>query len=230
LLKKKSTDETCITFVPGQAESGKSTILKNFQLLFAPKSFHAEEGVWKAVIHLNLVRSVNFVLDLLQDPSPRTSSSAGQPRTRTPNCNQTANELRFLTMRLAPLRQVEHILTRRFCPPELGINPSGQYHRDRASEVSVRGLSGWKTLLKLRRNPQNNAASDDLEDSQRVIEACKDDMTSLWENSSVQARLKKHNVRLQDQSGLSVLFRSFLSVLRRIYHLGHAASSRTSLV
>jgi len=176
--------------------------LKNFQLLFAPKSFYAEEGVWKAVIHLNLVRSVNFILDLLQDTSPRTLSSAGRPR--TPNCNQTTNELRFLTMRLAPLRQVEHILTRRFCPPELGINPSGQYHRDRASEVSVRGLSGWKTLLKLRRNPQNNAASDDLEDSQRVIEACKDDMTSLWESSVVQAKLNKHNVRLQDQSGLSV--------------------------
>jgi hypothetical protein len=112
-------------------------------------------------------------------------------------------------MRLAPLRQVEHILTRRFCPPELGINPSGQYHRDRASEVSVRGLSGWKTLLKLRRNPQNNAASDDLEDSQRVIEACKDDMTSLWESSVVQARLQKHNVRLQDQSGLLVSFVHF---------------------
>jgi guanine nucleotide-binding protein subunit alpha len=192
---------------PGQAESGKSTILKNFQLLFAPKSFYAEGGVWKAVIHLNLVRSVNFVLDLLQDPSPRTLSSAGRPR--TPNCNQTTNELRFLTMRLAPLRQVEHILTRRFCPPELGINPSGQYHRDRASEVSVRGLSGWKTLLKLRRNPQNNAASDDLEDSQRVIEACKDDMTSLWESSVVQARLQKHNVRLQDQSGLLVSFVHF---------------------
>jgi guanine nucleotide-binding protein subunit alpha len=206
-----------IKFV-GQAESGKSTILKNFQLLFAPKSFHAEVGAWKAVIHLNLVRSVNFVLDVLQDPSPsRPPSSAGLPRSPNgqPNSNQLANDLRFLTMRLAPLRQVEHMLTRRFHPPEIGINLPGQYHRDRASEVSVRGLSGWKTLLRHRRNSHNHAASDDLEDSQRVIEACKDDMTLLWESPVVQARLKKHNVRLQDQPGLSVYF-VHLSVMRNL--------------
>ena len=107
-------------------------------------------------------------------------------------------------MRLAPLREVEQILTRRFCPPDIETNASGQYHKDRASEVRVRG--GWKTLLTNRRNPQNPAGLDDLEHSQRVIEACKDDMASLWEDPVVQAKLKKHNVQLQDQSGLSVNF------------------------
>lgn len=29
----------------GQAESGKSTVLKNFQLLFTPKAFELEVGI-----------------------------------------------------------------------------------------------------------------------------------------------------------------------------------------
>ncbi|KAI0746950.1 guanine nucleotide binding protein, alpha subunit [Daedaleopsis nitida] len=51
----------------GQSESGKSTMLKNFQLYFAPKALQAESDAWRAVIHLNLVRSVNFILDLLSN-------------------------------------------------------------------------------------------------------------------------------------------------------------------
>ena len=74
-----------------------------------------------------------------------------------------------------------------------------QYHHDRAPEVRVRGGSGWKGLLNSRKH---QPVSDDLEDSRRVIEACKDDMIALWENSVIQEGLKERNVRLQDQAGL----------------------------
>jgi hypothetical protein len=33
--------------VAGQAESGKSTLLKNFQLQFTPKAFNAEAEAWR---------------------------------------------------------------------------------------------------------------------------------------------------------------------------------------
>jgi len=42
----------------GQSESGKSSIIKNSQLQYSPRSFWAERGTWKTVIYLNLVRSV----------------------------------------------------------------------------------------------------------------------------------------------------------------------------
>ncbi|TFK77575.1 hypothetical protein K466DRAFT_608015, partial [Polyporus arcularius HHB13444] len=42
----------------GQAESGKSTTLKNFQLAFSPQHFHKERAAWKTIIQLNLIRSV----------------------------------------------------------------------------------------------------------------------------------------------------------------------------
>ena len=74
-----------------------------------------------------------------------------------------------------------------------------QYQHDRASEVRVRGGSGWKTLLN---NNKHQHVLDELEDSRRVIEACKDDMIALWENSTAQQGLKKQNIQLQDQAGL----------------------------
>ncbi|KAI0823705.1 G-alpha-domain-containing protein [Trametes gibbosa] len=49
----------------GQSESGKSTTVKNFQLAFAYDAFLAERAAWRAVIHLNLVRSVNSIIDVL---------------------------------------------------------------------------------------------------------------------------------------------------------------------
>ncbi|KAI0360284.1 G-alpha-domain-containing protein [Trametes cingulata] len=59
----------------GQSESGKSTTLKNFQLAFAPNAWCAERASWRAVIQLNLVRSINAILDVLAQEMARAPSS-----------------------------------------------------------------------------------------------------------------------------------------------------------
>ncbi|KAL5498686.1 hypothetical protein ACEPAH_2041 [Sanghuangporus vaninii] len=51
----------------GQSESGKSTTLKNFQLMNSPKAFRAERLSWRAVVQLNIVRSVRLILDAVAD-------------------------------------------------------------------------------------------------------------------------------------------------------------------
>lgn len=43
---------------------------------------------------------------------------------------------------------------------------------------------------------------DELGDSLRVIEACREDIVALWENAVVQKLLKTRKIQLQDQSGL----------------------------
>ncbi|KAI8971334.1 G-alpha-domain-containing protein [Trametes punicea] len=66
----------------GQSESGKSTTLKNFQLAFAPKAWQAERASWRAVIQLNLVRSINHILDILSQEmtvTPTTTSPISSP-------------------------------------------------------------------------------------------------------------------------------------------------------
>lgn len=93
----------------GQSESGKSTLLKNFQLRFAPKAFHAEIDAWRAVIQLNLVRSVNVVVGLLARGPNKIATIAISV---SPDYPRPKVDLRWLKMRLAPLRQVELILNR----------------------------------------------------------------------------------------------------------------------
>ncbi|KIK02627.1 hypothetical protein K443DRAFT_677470 [Laccaria amethystina LaAM-08-1] len=59
----------------GQSESGKSTTLRQFQRLYTPTAFREERILWRAVIQLNIVRSIHTILDALTFPStsPHTS-------------------------------------------------------------------------------------------------------------------------------------------------------------
>ncbi|EMD31116.1 heterotrimeric G-protein alpha subunit [Gelatoporia subvermispora B] len=114
----------------GQSESGKSTTLKQFQLLHTPAAFHAERVAWRFVIYLNLVRSIRRVLeaiapesdadgfedDMDYDPSGnapiidisgRPSSSAGG----IPGWDAYRR-------RLAPLAELEARLIRQLSDPE----------------------------------------------------------------------------------------------------------------
>ncbi|KAJ7679756.1 guanine nucleotide binding protein, alpha subunit [Mycena rosella] len=50
----------------GQSESGKSTTLKNFQLVNSPKAFTAERASWRAVVHLNILLTLKMRLLPLQ--------------------------------------------------------------------------------------------------------------------------------------------------------------------
>ncbi|KIK02088.1 hypothetical protein K443DRAFT_677862 [Laccaria amethystina LaAM-08-1] len=76
--QKKSKAEVNVLLL-GQSESGKSTTLKQFQLLHTPAAFHAERIAWRAVIYLNLVRSIRRILEALApecDPIDETDDLA----------------------------------------------------------------------------------------------------------------------------------------------------------
>ncbi|PVF93835.1 G-alpha-domain-containing protein [Serendipita vermifera] len=67
---KKEADNTHKILLLGQAESGKTTVIKNFQIAFTPKAFKSQQQSWKALIQLNLVRSVLVICETLtEDPS-----------------------------------------------------------------------------------------------------------------------------------------------------------------
>ncbi|TFK99783.1 guanine nucleotide binding protein, alpha subunit [Pterulicium gracile] len=130
----------------GQAESGKSTVLKNFQIAFTPNHFARQRSAWRTVIQMNLIKSVKTILDTLQDewgptytsPSPSSSSSS-------PN-----NTHRRLRMALSPLLVVDTSLTRLLSgpsspPPWSGSGGSdGEFY---SRELSVRAGSAWQRLL-----------------------------------------------------------------------------------
>lgn len=50
----------------GQAESGKSTLQKQFQLMYSPASLESERVSWRTVVYFNVVRSVKKILGTLE--------------------------------------------------------------------------------------------------------------------------------------------------------------------
>ena len=173
-------------------------MLKNFQLHFTPRAFRAESDAWRAVIHLNLVRSVNFIIDLLSqsaganlahsnsttyrphgdgplysqggDASP-TATTFGSPyqHHRTSQKPPPSNEIRRFKLALSPLRQVEVILAKQLSVHERDImDPSGARLAARPSEVTVRGGRGWTSLL--RRKPLEGVLNQHQQDHVEALE------------------------------------------------------------
>jgi hypothetical protein len=67
----------------GQAESGKSTLQKQFQLMYKPSSIDQERISWKTVIYFNVVHSLKHILatleawdDILDDETEHASNDS----------------------------------------------------------------------------------------------------------------------------------------------------------
>ncbi|KAI0640299.1 G-alpha-domain-containing protein [Trametes polyzona] len=63
--KSRRRKKTVKVLLLGQSESGKSTTLKQFQLLHTPAAFRQERLAWRFVIYLNLVRSIRRILEAI---------------------------------------------------------------------------------------------------------------------------------------------------------------------
>ncbi|KAL5514345.1 hypothetical protein ACEPAG_2433 [Sanghuangporus baumii] len=68
----------------GQSESGKSTTLRNFQLNLAPQAFQADGEAWRTVIHLNLLISVNYLLEVLKESLLPDADDVRQQQQKSP--------------------------------------------------------------------------------------------------------------------------------------------------
>ncbi|KAI0827068.1 G-alpha-domain-containing protein [Trametes gibbosa] len=145
----------------GQSESGKSTTLKNFQLMNTPKAFRAERASWRAVVQLNVVRSIRVILEAMAEAQAYHATTYSGPntpvRTHAPDLFHSASSSSLghakrasppplsaehlkLKLRLAPLVQVEETLIRKLTPAgsgeleatQLGVLGGGASHADRA--------------------------------------------------------------------------------------------------
>ncbi|KAL1730434.1 guanine nucleotide binding protein, alpha subunit [Schizophyllum commune] len=67
----------------GQSESGKSTTLRQFQRLYTPTAFREERILWRAVIQLNVVRSMRTILDAVHHELVATAALAPAHKSRS---------------------------------------------------------------------------------------------------------------------------------------------------
>ncbi|KZV66260.1 guanine nucleotide binding protein, alpha subunit [Peniophora sp. CONT] len=117
--KKKRKEEIKLLLL-GQSESGKSTTLKQFQIVHTPAAFHAERIAWRPVIYLNIVQSICSILeamslglneDLGELRTVTARASVGQPSGGTAS-SDTGIEQRYqyYTERLRPILDLEERL------------------------------------------------------------------------------------------------------------------------
>ncbi|KAI0703479.1 G-protein alpha subunit [Cytidiella melzeri] len=216
----------------GQAESGKSTTLKNFQLAFSPAHFRNERLAWRTIIQLNFIRQTQPQLSEkargklpMGAPAANTSANgkkAAHTSTRSirfsaqPQANVALTDVHRRTRtRLLPLLAIEADLTRKLFP-ELAAATL------KLREVCVRAGNGWKdVLVKLQKEQQekqkgkmNDAGTTD--ELTTMLDSFRDDIISLWEDQAVRAVLKRRGVRMQDMPGF------FLNDAARVATLTYA--------
>lgn len=75
-------------------------------------------------------------------------------------------------------------------------------------EVCVRAGNGWKdVLMKLQKEQKDKLkgkgnAAGTTDELTTVLDSCREDIVSLWEDHAVRAVLKRRGVRMQDMPGL----------------------------
>ncbi|KAJ2920508.1 hypothetical protein H1R20_g16585, partial [Candolleomyces eurysporus] len=186
----------------GQSESGKSSVLKNFQRAFAPKHFESERAVWKTIIQLNIIASLRLIIETLKAEWEPSGGSA-YPTTSSEAAGGPGRKLRRLRLTLSPLFFIEANILKL-------ISPGCKECR----EVCVRGTE-WKTLLSKRpRLPPPGSTDSGLtarrrsqsvinheNDPTSVLCASRDEIIDLWEDPVVQETLERRGVYLQQMPG-----------------------------
>ncbi|KAJ7038039.1 guanine nucleotide binding protein, alpha subunit [Mycena alexandri] len=201
----------------GQSESGKSTTLKNFQLMCEPKAFRAERASWRAIIQLNVIRSFRTILDAL---AVATNTVDLPPDPQSDSIHLDADILGLRT-RLLPLIQVEEVLRRRMEMPELN-NDLGRpgtpstpstptavipFRRRAGKEIAVNSTAAWK--IAFMRDPSGRESFstqdvvdwDDPDDPGVALHERGEDMRRLWAHPTVRTILERQGIRLQESPG-----------------------------
>ncbi|CAK5274050.1 unnamed protein product [Mycena citricolor] len=195
----------------GQSESGKSTTLKNFQLLYEPKAFRAERASWRAIIQLNIVQSIHIILTAMTrseniPPTPRSSLSSQDSL-------RFDSDLLALRSRLQSLLEIEKSLLKRLSLPgstEVEATERPLTTRRRQSrEVAINSSMPWKGAFARMTGGSNRDSVDtdhlvdwdDPEDPGVVLHSLREDMKRLWEHPTVQAILERQSIRLQESAG-----------------------------
>ncbi|CDO70181.1 hypothetical protein BN946_scf184774.g9 [Trametes cinnabarina] len=229
----------------GQSESGKSTTLRQFQRLYTPNAFREERILWRAVIQLNIVRSIHTILDALKDVRRRdvypSSTYTSDPDSDSESENHVSlpYHLEELRRRLHPLHHIESLLIAKLVPPNeheattLGVGgsnsvngnvpyygnahgaPSRAFHHQ---EIFVRPGASWKTRSQGRPQSAGTTGQETIDESQTVLHRCCADMISLWNDPVVRQVLRRRKIRLEESPGF------YLNDLPRVTSLSYFPS------
>ena len=198
----------------GQAESGKSTLQKQFQLLHSPASLDAERASWKIVIFYNVVHAIRNILNGLEHWGHLVYQNLNQPRPHSPEGGDpytpvARSSITQLRLKLTALVAVEQILADRL---------SGGLRITGGGKNGVYVRSGWQVTTQVHiarnkgkgkaRSTGNTPDADDIDpdeliaDVARKLQIAREDIMSLRNHPAVTKLLEKKKIRLEEWSEL----------------------------
>ena len=202
----------------GQAESGKSTLQKQFQLYYASQTLDRERPFWRPIVYTNILRAIRAIFDALESrsaPSPGSpepepigagpstlsiSSSSGSASPPPPE-SMWSPELSHLRSKLLPLMATEDALAAELSGGiQVGGGRTGVYLR-----------AGWQALI----TPNRSWPVSDIRHVMgrptevadivaRTLTATKEAVTELWQHPSVRKLVKTNKLRLEESAALLV--------------------------
>ena len=198
---------------------------------YARAAWKQERASWRAVIQLNLIRSVITIVETLQaemdgDPiaplrfnplnmgpgslfrrSMDTDSDAFSLEVPPPSA-QLTDKHRLLKLRLGPLRRVEADLMRQLgagteevVGEGIGAGVIGEGLKRACSRSREFGVRELKDALY--RSRQNTTRGEGQPDeATEIIASCREDIKALWTDDVVRRVLEKRKVRVEESAGL----------------------------
>lgn len=203
----------------GQAESGKSTLQKQFQLYYASQSLDRERPAWRPVVYFNIVKAIRMILEELEYelaqpqpvPAPHTSSSRSHHGHASPSASGSganghnapwgwSEDLSQLRTKLLPLIAVEDAIASDLSG---GVTFAG-------GKAGVYVRAGWQALVtptmnrawpgSAPRSAGNGPAVNDL--VARMLTANREEVYQLWNHPVVRSLLKLRKLRLEESASL----------------------------
>lgn len=179
-------------------------------MTYAQKSWAEERASWKAVVLLNLVRSINTVVDILTVTMDGVdlleASDSATPKPSSSQLTPLNETHRKILKRLGALRQIERDLKTLLGSGAEEVEPEGgdteHQFLPKIEEFSVRSSSGWKDVLSRVRNPTPGKDVDIQRVALQVITSCQDDILRLWTDPGTRSVLRSRETHIEDSPGL----------------------------
>lgn len=179
----------------GQAESGKSTLQKQFQLYHAPPTIDRERPSWRPIVYFNAIKAVRTILDELEwdftADANREDESYMDPSWPT--------QISQIRHRLLPLVTIEDSLASELSG---GVTVAGG-----RSGVFVR--AGWQSVVTSTRSwPVADMQGDGTTSDQgvvatmaaRLLAELQYDVAELWQHPAVKTLLRMRRLRLEESA------------------------------
>lgn len=190
----------------GQAESGKSTLQKQFKLYYAHQTLEHERPHWRPVVYFNIIKAVRMILDELDHELSTLGadeSTEGQAVVHALNpLGDISGDISILRAHLLPLISVEDSLASELSN---GVSvPGGR------SGVYVR--AGWQALVtplspnRSRAAPATGGPAPAVAQvtnlASRTLISVQEKIDKLWKHPAVRILLNNRRIRLDESAPL----------------------------